>query len=368
MLDIGLYAAMVVGSALFHAYLWVRLVRDITRPATRGRRRGTVAIVVSAVVAPATRVVTPYLGPEDGRWLAWPGYLLIGVLLYLLTGLALAEVPRAFFVRRIRAAERAAAGQSAREAAREVARDAVRDPAREDSGTASFRADGASGRSPGTLRITVGRPRIQPVRLMDRRLFLGRTVGTVVGATALATTGYGMRTALGGPVVKRVPVRLPTLDPRASGLRVATISDLHLGPLLGRSHTERVVRMINRLEPDLVAIVGDLADGTSAQLGDAVEPFRALESRHGAFFATGNHEYFYDDVQGWGNRQTPPRSRTSPARSTAGAPTSTVPSAAGTPAVPSSSSPISPSSRARRPTTGWTCGSPATPTAARCSR
>ncbi|MET8825874.1 metallophosphoesterase [Streptomyces sp. NPDC004610] len=302
MLGIGLYAAMVAGSALFHFYLWVRLVRDTTRPGGHGRRWGTVAIVLSAVVAPATRILMPYLGPENGRWLAWPGYILIGVILYLLTGLALAEIPRAIAVRRIRAAERADQGAvNAMVPVDTMVPAGTGGAVPAGAGTEPPEPPGDTGSTGSTrrVRITRGRPTIRPVGTMDRRLFLGRTVGAVVGTTALATTGYGIRTALGDPVILRVPVQLPRLDPRVSGLRIATISDLHLGPILGRSHTERVVRLINRLEPDLVAIVGDLADGTSAQLGHAISPFRSLESRYGNFFVTGNHEYFYDDVQGW---------------------------------------------------------------------
>ena len=54
--------------------------------------------------------------------------------------------------------------------------------------------------------------------------------------------------------------------------------------------------MINETEPDLVAIVGDLVDGTVEELGSAAEPLRDLMSREGAFFVTGNHEYFVDDT------------------------------------------------------------------------
>ncbi|MFE9442897.1 metallophosphoesterase [Streptomyces sp. NPDC006602] len=57
--------------------------------------------------------------------------------------------------------------------------------------------------------------------------------------------------------------------------------------------------MVNGLQADLVAIVGDLADGTAAQLGPAARPLRHLESRYGSFFVTGNHEYLYDGVEDW---------------------------------------------------------------------
>ncbi|KUN94865.1 metallophosphoesterase [Streptomyces caeruleatus] len=286
MLGFGLYAAMVAASALLHYYLWVRLVRDTTRPGTRTRRWATGAVVFSGVLAPATRILLPFLGPQNGKWLAWPGYLLIAVLLYLLTGLALAELPRAYAALRIRRAERAAPAPAPAPAA-------TAEPVAAESGTEPS--------STATATQVLAPAPAPPAgeRLVDRRLFLGRSVGAIVGAGALGTVGYGVSTALGDPLVKRVPVRLSKLDPRAAGLRIAVVSDLHLGAMLGRSHTDRVVRMINGLEPDVVAIVGDLADGTSAQLGGAIAPFRSLESRYGNFFVTGNHEYFYDDVQGW---------------------------------------------------------------------
>lgn len=82
------------------------------------------------------------------------------------------------------------------------------------------------------------------------------------------------------------------------GLRIATVSDIHLGPLRGRAHTERIVAAINRLDADIVAVVGDLVDGSVAELGSAAAPLRDLRSRYGSFFVTGNHEY-YSGVEEW---------------------------------------------------------------------
>ncbi|WP_162795815.1 metallophosphoesterase, partial [Nonomuraea lactucae] len=127
---------------------------------------------------------------------------------------------------------------------------------------------------------------------MSRRLFLGRATAAIAGVSALGTVGYGVRTALGDPVIEPVKITVPRLDARLSGLRVAVVSDIHLGPLTGTAHVERIVRMVNSLRPDVVTIVGDLVDGTVAELGEQARPLGELEARYGSYFVTGNHEYY----------------------------------------------------------------------------
>ncbi|WP_217202173.1 metallophosphoesterase, partial [Streptomyces buecherae] len=126
----------------------------------------------------------------------------------------------------------------------------------------------------------------------SRRLFVARTVAAGAGAVAAATVGYGTYSVFRGPRVKRITVPLAKLSRQAHGYRIAVVSDIHLGPILGRAHTQRVVETINRVNPDLVAVVGDLVDGSVADLGPAAEPLRHLRARDGSFFVTGNHEYF----------------------------------------------------------------------------
>ena len=70
------------------------------------------------------------------------------------------------------------------------------------------------------------------------------------------------------------------------------VSDIHLGPILGRGFTQRVVDTINGTQPDLIAVVGDLVDGSVEDLGPAAAPLAQLRARHGSYFVTGNHEYF----------------------------------------------------------------------------
>ncbi|WP_407560669.1 metallophosphoesterase [Streptomyces sp. 184] len=128
---------------------------------------------------------------------------------------------------------------------------------------------------------------------VSRRLFVARTVA--IGATAVAagTVTYGAYGVLGrAPRVKNVTVPLAKLPASADGYRIAVVSDIHLGPVLGRRHTRRIVDTINAQRPDLVAIVGDLVDGSVDHLGTAAEPLGQLEARDGSYFVTGNHEYF----------------------------------------------------------------------------
>ncbi|MCI3227098.1 metallophosphoesterase, partial [Streptomyces sp. NP-1717] len=104
----------------------------------------------------------------------------------------------------------------------------------------------------------------------------------------------GTSNVLRGPSVKRVTVPLAKLPRAAHGYRIAVVSDIHLGPLLGRAHAQRIVDTINSTSPDLVAVVGDMVDGTVADLGPAAEPLAGLRAKDGSYFVTGNHEYFGD--------------------------------------------------------------------------
>jgi uncharacterized protein len=236
---------------LMHAYVWKRLVKDTTCGRTRWVLTGVVIALMALLFA--TLLLPRVFGLPESTWYAWPGYLWFGLVVYLfLTLLALEPVRLALqvWVKRKR--------PSANEAT-----------TTEES---------------------------QP---MNRRLFLARSCAVAAGAASLSLVGVGAATALGPPDLLRVPVRLRRLDPVFNGFRIALVSDIHLGPLSGRARTERIVRLINETEPDLVAIVGDLVDGTVEELGSAAEPLRDLDSREGTFFVTGNHEYFVGDTSSW---------------------------------------------------------------------
>ncbi|GAA3133152.1 metallophosphoesterase [Planomonospora alba] len=283
------FVALVFGVvAAVHCYLWHRLVRATTLPG-RTRRALTWALAGLGALVPVAMIGSR---SEWGHFLAWPGFFWLAVMFYLVVFLVVLEVPRAL----------ALAVLGRRERGRRTAGD---DPAADGGTPGGPAADGGAPGGPVADGGAAGEP--VPARAgtrtaaagpdgageaIGRRLFIARTAAAVAGAGALATVGYGVRTALGDPVIESVKVTLPRLDPRLSGLRFAVVSDIHLGPLTGIGHSQRIVRMINSLEADVVAIVGDLVDGTVAELGRLARPLADLESRHGAYFVTGNHEYY----------------------------------------------------------------------------
>ncbi|NRN68948.1 Metallophosphoesterase [Kibdelosporangium sp. 4NS15] len=234
-----------VPAALAHYYLWRRLVRDTTLRGGHGRLFGTVALVGAFVLMMLALVLQ-----RDVAFLAWPGFLWLAFMFYLTLVLGVLEIPRVLVNRRVKAPVMAGADEP----------DAVPVP--------------------------------------SRRVFIARSFAIAGGITAGGIVGYGATKALGAPELSTVPVPIRRLDPSLNGFRIAVVSDIHLGPLAGRGHTERIVQMINQQRPDLVAIVGDLVDGTVEKLGDAAAPLKDLVSKHGSFFVTGNHEY-YSGVEPW---------------------------------------------------------------------
>lgn len=119
----------------------------------------------------------------------------------------------------------------------------------------------------------------------------------IVGAAALVV-GTGALSVKLGPRVRRVEVSLARWPAALNGYRIVQISDVHIGLLLRGGFARRVTERINALQADLVAITGDLVDGSVARLRDEVAPFGDLRARDGVFFVTGNHDH-YAGARAW---------------------------------------------------------------------
>jgi predicted MPP superfamily phosphohydrolase len=243
-LGLALFLAIAL-SILFglHVFLWTRLVRDPGWPRPWGAVL-TAALVLGAVSIPVGLIFGRASAPGSHPWLTWPGSVWLGLMFLLFVSLL------GFDLLRI-----------------------------------------------GGRLISVLAHRPAAVDL-DRRRFFGRVIA---GAAALLASGFGvaaLRSALGPVRVRRIEVHLPRLGADLDGLTVVQLSDLHVGPTIGRHQIEDIVRRTNALTPDIVVITGDLVDGTVAELWGAVAPLGGLVAKLGVFFVTGNHEY-YSGAAAW---------------------------------------------------------------------
>jgi predicted MPP superfamily phosphohydrolase len=121
---------------------------------------------------------------------------------------------------------------------------------------------------------------------------LRATTAAGVPLLALLLTAVGLLNARRTAQRVTVQVPLPDLPEALRGFRIVQITDIHVGPTIKQDYLQGIVEAVNRLQPDLVAITGDLVDGSVADLAAHVAPLAHLRSRHGSFFVTGNHEYY----------------------------------------------------------------------------
>lgn len=220
-----------------HAYVWSRLVREPAWPAPWSRVLRVAFFVPTAALGVSIALQIARAPRALASPVMWVAYSWLGVLFLVFVALVLAELGRA----------------------------AVR------------------------LREGEATP--------ERRRFLSRAFAAAVGAGGLGASAVA---AVEGQrlTVKRVDVALPKFPARLSGYTIVQLSDVHIGPTLGRAFIDTIVARTNALEPDLIAITGDLVDGSVEDLGAFVEGLRGLRAKDGVFFVTGNHD-FYSGADAW---------------------------------------------------------------------
>jgi predicted MPP superfamily phosphohydrolase len=228
--------AVVLGLlGLVHYYIWARLVRDLSLAAATHRAL-TVTIVALFVIAPSW-IWFSRMG-DWARPLVWLSFVWTGALLLLLLAVALGDAGRGLFA----LAERLQGGPA-------------------------------------------------PVDL-GRRTLLARLSAFAVLALTTGLTGVALRSGLARVAVREIEVRLRRLPRSLDGLSVVQLTDVHLGPTIRRDFIEQIVETTNALEPDVIAITGDLVDGSVSALREHVAPIGKLRARYGVYFVTGNHEYY----------------------------------------------------------------------------
>ncbi len=118
----------------------------------------------------------------------------------------------------------------------------------------------------------------------------------IVNLSLLSITGfltiYGLVNARRRPRIVNIKIPVEGLPTDLEGFRIVQISDLHIGPTIKKDFVDRVVDSANKLDADIIALTGDLVDGSVNRLEGDVEPLSRLSAKYGRFVITGNHEYY----------------------------------------------------------------------------
>lgn len=231
----------------FHYYIWSRLIRDPAWPQP-WRGVATTSLITLAAAIPLSFVLFRALQMPIGRGAIWVIYTWMGMMFLLVVLLGAGDLVR----------------------------------------TMGSLAQNFFGNAEG-----VSDP--------EKRLFLSRAFGGGLLGTAGFLGGYSVKSAVAPPDIKHVQVPLTRLPQSLDRFRMVQISDLHVGPTIGKDYVRTVVERSNALEPHAVVITGDLVDGSVELLGDAVDELKNLRARYGVYFVTGNHEY-YSGVEEWMER------------------------------------------------------------------
>ncbi|MEN3975792.1 metallophosphoesterase [Emcibacter sp. SYSU 3D8] len=141
-------------------------------------------------------------------------------------------------------------------------------------------------------------------------------LGMALSASDPAFTRFAVRSAVAVPVlavlatliglinarrraqIKHVEVPIDGLPDALHGFVIAQITDIHVGPTIKRRYLDAIVDAVNGIGADLIAVTGDVVDGNVRDLAHHTQPLSRLTARHGAFFVTGNHEY-YSGAPAW---------------------------------------------------------------------
>jgi predicted MPP superfamily phosphohydrolase len=239
------FLAVVLGVlALMHYYFWRRMVKDpgFIRPV---QRLGTAAVIALFFLLPISRILAKQFSFQQLFPLLWVAYLWLGILMlffffFLFTDSlkVVYSIYRRFFQKE----------------------QYLPDP--------------------------------------SRRRFLARILAASASVSVLGVSAFGVKKCLDPPTVNRLSVNISGLPLGFKGFSIVQISDIHIGAMSTHVDLTEIVTIINSLQPDLVAITGDLVDGDAAELAGELAPLARLKARHGVFFITGNHEY-YSDVEKW---------------------------------------------------------------------
>src|SRR5947209_4851868 len=127
---------------------------------------------------------------------------------------------------------------------------------------------------------------------------LAHVTAIAVPLLTIVLTVVGFVNARRRARVRPVEIAIPDLPPQLHGFSIAQITDIHVGPTIKGKYLESIVDAVNELDADMIAVTGDLVDGSVRELAPHMQSLARLRARHGAYFVTGNHEY-YSGAHAW---------------------------------------------------------------------
>ena len=136
---------------------------------------------------------------------------------------------------------------------------------------------------------------------LHRRAFLlqATRIGALVGTVGVFGRA-AVRANSAQPTVVSSEVVIANLPVALDGVRIVQISDLHVGQIHHAAPLiESIVKTVQELQPDIIAVTGDMTDGMVAQLSAQLAPLAQLKGKYGQYFVTGNHEYYTDTPENW---------------------------------------------------------------------
>jgi uncharacterized protein len=246
---LGFFIIVHVLWAALHIYVARRLLGPLRVASPTRRRLLYASFVLPALLAPLVFVVDRWLSPSFAlayRWLAWSYIGAFSTLFALLLGRELALLL-------LRGLDK--------------------------------------------LRARRGQPSLVPDSPARRDFLLNASSGVLVSATA-AVSAYGLREARKTPEVVRVEVPIRGLPAALDGYHIVQLSDMHVGETIDKDFILPIIEAVTSLAPDLIALTGDLVDGSVDKLRADVSPLAYLRARDGVLCVTGNHEY-YSGAEEW---------------------------------------------------------------------
>lgn len=117
-------------------------------------------------------------------------------------------------------------------------------------------------------------------------------VAFIISLLIFATTVYGIMRARQLPKITEVDIPISGLPEHLEGITIVQLSDLHIGPVYSAHHLRRIIRKVNALNPDLIVLTGDQADGDFNEFRRNISPLHDLSARLGVFACNGNHDHY----------------------------------------------------------------------------